>query len=314
MRPAVLVDEGGEHQLLPDARPTEPGDAVVVATSGTTGEPKGAVLTHDAVIASARATSGRLGVDPTSDSWLALLPVAHIGGLSVILRALVTGTPLVFEAPATLVSLVPTQANRMDLSAFRWVVVGGSADWRDRPPNVVRTYGMTETGSGVVYDGLPLDGVEVRIDDADGQIHLRGPMLLRAHRDGTDPKTADGWLATGDSGSFGTDGRLHVDGRLGDVIVTGGEKVWPSAVEDALRTHEDVAEVAVAGRADDEWGQRVVAWVVTSGDREPTIGELREHVRRTLPAYAAPKALVVVPELPKTAIGKIRRDLLTDGR
>ena len=88
--------------------------------------------THDAVVASARATSSRLGVDPSADSWLAILPVAHIGGLSVILRALVTDTPVVFEGPATLVSLVPTQANRMDLSPFRWVVVGGSSDWRDR--------------------------------------------------------------------------------------------------------------------------------------------------------------------------------------
>ena len=314
LRPAVLVDEAGEHQLLPDPLPTEEGDAVVVATSGTTGEPKGVVLTHDAVVASARATSGRLGVDPTNDSWRAILPVAHIGGLSVVMRALVTDTPLVFEEPATLVSVVPTQANRMDLSRFRWVVVGGSSDWRDRPANVVRTYGLTETGSGVVYDGVPLDRVEVRVDDADGQIHVRGPMLLRAYRDGRDPKTTDGWLATGDSGSFDGDGRLQVDGRMADVIVTGGEKVWPATVEDALRTHPDVAEVAVAGRADEDWGQRVVAWVVTNGEREPTLGELRDHVRTTLPAYAAPKQLVVVPELPKTPIGKIRRELLTDGR
>jgi O-succinylbenzoic acid--CoA ligase len=314
LRPAVLVDEAGEHQLLPDPLPTDPGDAVVVATSGTTGAPKGAVLTHDAVVASARATSARLGVDPATDSWLAVLPVAHIGGLSVVLRALVTDTPLVFEPPATLVSVVPTQANRKDLTGYRWVVVGGSSDWRDRPANVVRTYGHTETGSRVVYDGVPLDGVEVRVDAADGQIHVRGPMLLRAYRDGTDPKTPDGWLPTGDSGRLDPDGRLHVDGRIGDLIVTGGEKVWPAAVEDALRTHPAVAEVAVAGRPDPEWGHRVVAWVVTSGDREPTLRELRDHVRSSLPAYAAPKALVVVPELPKTAIGKIRRDLLTDGR
>jgi acyl-coenzyme A synthetase/AMP-(fatty) acid ligase len=139
-------------------------------------------------------------------------------------------------------------------------------------------------------------------------------MLLRTYRAGRDPKTFDGWLATGDSGSFGADGSLRVDGRMADVIVTGGEKVWPAAVEDALRTHPDVAEVAVAGRSDDEWGQRVVAWVVTTGDREPTLGELRDHVRSSLPAYAAPKQLVVVPELPKTAIGKIRHKLLTDGR
>src|SRR5687768_12862815 len=149
MHPSVLIDETGEHQLLDGARPTEDGDALVVATSGTTGEPKGVVLTHDAVVASARASSARLEVDPERDSWLAVLPVAHIGGLSVVTRALVTGTPLVFEGEATLVSVVPTQANRLDLDSFRVVLVGGSADWRDRPRNVVRTYGMTETGSGV---------------------------------------------------------------------------------------------------------------------------------------------------------------------
>ena len=157
-------------------------------------QPKGVVLTHDAVAASAEATSRRLGVT-RDDHWLACLPLSHVGGLSVVTRALHTGTELTvlpgFDAArastpsgATLVSLVATALRRIDPTCFRSIVLGGSRPPADRPANSVTTYGMTETGSGVVYDGVPLDGVEVRIDH-DGQIHLRGPMLLRCYRDGT---------------------------------------------------------------------------------------------------------------------------------
>jgi O-succinylbenzoic acid--CoA ligase len=286
--------------------PVRDGDALVVATSGTTGEPKGVVLTHDAVAASAMATSERLHVDPAADRWLSALPLAHIGGLSVITRSILTGTPLTFDAdaPATLVSLVATQLLRLDVSRFRAVVVGGAAAPEQRPANCVVTYGMTETGSGVVYDGQPLTGVELRI--VDGEVHVRGPMLLRAYRDDTDPKDAEGWLATGDAGSIGPDGALHVDGRIGDVIVTGGEKVWPESVERVLRRVPGIAEVAVAGRPDAEWGQRVVAWIVTDGD-PPSLADLRDAVKAELPAYAAPKQLVVLDALPRTALGKVRR-------
>jgi O-succinylbenzoic acid--CoA ligase len=170
----------------------------------------------------------------------------------------------------------------------------------------VTTYGKTETGSGVVYDGVPLDGVEVRA--VDGELHLRGPMLLRAYRDGTDPKDADGWLATGDAGAV-VDGRVEVQGRIGDVIVTGGEKVWPDPVEGVLRDVSGVADVAVAGVPDAEWGHRVVAFVV-AGDVTPTLDQLRDAVKAVLPAYAAPKQLVLVDVLPRTALGKVQRAAL----
>ena len=136
---------------------------------------------------------------------------------------------------------------------------------------------MTETGSGVVYDGVPLDGVEVRID-GDAEVWLRGPMLLRGYRDGTRPFDADGWLPTGDLGRWLDDGRLHVDGRRGDLIITGGENVWPEAVEAVLSTHPAVAEAMVRGVADDEWGQVVEAVIVPSG-AAPTLDEIRAFVK-----------------------------------
>jgi len=164
---------------------------------------------------------------------------------------------------------------------------------------------MTETGSGVVYDGQPLDGVEVRIDD-DGQIHVRGPMLLRAYRDDREP-LAGGWLATGDLGRWRPDGRLHVDGRQADLIITGGENVWPDPVERALRTNPSVADVAVTGTPDPEWGQVVTAYVVPSGATAPTLDELRSAVKAVLPAYCAPRVLHVVTVIPRTSLGKLRR-------
>ncbi|MDQ1445251.1 MAG: o-succinylbenzoate---CoA ligase [Acidimicrobiaceae bacterium] len=293
-------------------------DALVLATSGTTGAPRGVVLTFEALAAAAMATSARLDVDPDRDRWLAVLPLAHVGGLSVITRSLATGTPFTFEhddRSATLVSVVPTQLHRGDVDPgrFRKVVVGGSADWRPAPPNAVHTYGMTETAGGVVYDGRPVDGVEVRVDRTDGQVLLRGPMLLRCYRDGTDPKTADGWLPTGDAGRLDDDGRLVVLGRMDDVIVTGGEKVWPDAVERVLRSCPGVAEVAVAGRADDEWGTRVAAFVVpVDWSAPPTLDGLRDAVKAVMPAYAAPKELVLLATLPRTALGKVRRRELED--
>jgi O-succinylbenzoic acid--CoA ligase len=329
MRPSRVVSDRGTARVE-NGEPVEPGDALVMATSGTTGAPKGVVLTHDAVKASAVATSSRLGVDPGVHRWLACLPLSHVGGLAVVTRSILTGTPCTvlpgFDAPAVmkasgpevLVSLVSTALQRVDPTRFHTVVLGGSAPPADLPGNAVTTYGMTETGSGVVYDGVPLEGVEVDVvgssgDGSSGEIRLRAPMLLRAYRDGTVPVDPDGWFATGDSGRIDPDGRLHVAGRAGDLIVTGGENVWPAPVEDALAVHPKVAEAAVAGRPDPVWGQRVVAWVVATDPGDPpALEELREMVSDAVAPFAAPKQLVVVESLPKTAIGKVRRDLLEE--
>jgi O-succinylbenzoic acid--CoA ligase len=318
LAPGRVVDEHGDEHRVEGGRPVDPGDALVVPTSGTTGAPKGVVLTHEAVRASALATSARLAVDPARDRWLACLPLAHVGGLSVVTRALVTGTPLTvhdgFDAGAveqaaragcTLVSLVATALQRIDPDRFRVVVVGGGRPPAGLPAHCVTTYGMTETGSGVVYDGVPLDGVELRCAD-DGEVWLRGPMLLRAYRDGTDPKDAAGWLATGDLGAIDPSGRLVVHGRRGDVVVTGGEKVWPDPVEAVLRTVPGVRDVAVIGRPDPDWGQVVVAVVEPDGD-PPALDALRTAVKAVLPPWCAPRALEVVASLPRTALGKVRR-------
>jgi O-succinylbenzoic acid--CoA ligase len=293
----------------------ETGDAVVVATSGTTGRPKAVVLTLDAVVASAQATSQRLGVT-SSDKWLACLPPSHVGGLSVILRSIVTNTPLIavpaFSAEAydaaaregaTLVSLVSTALQRVDNTKFRTIVLGGARPPKDRPANTVTTYGMTETGSGVVYDGVPLENVDIKIRGS--IIYLKAPMLMRAYRDGESPLTDDGWLRTGDIGAF-ENGRLTVEGREGDLIITGGENVWPEDVEAAIRTSPMVTDVCVAGVPDDEWGQLVTAWIVAN-EQTPSLEDIRSHVKETLPAHCAPRHIEIVSEIPRTSLGKPKR-------
>lgn len=326
LAPSRVVDESGSQRIDVDSPgvPVEPGDALVLATSGTTGDPKGVVLTHDAVAASARATSRHLGIDPARHHWLACLPLAHIGGLSVVCRALWAGTALTvtdgFDVDTALasgashVSLVPTALLRLGdrAAAFERIVLGGSAPPADLPANVVCTYGLTETGSGVVYDGWPLPTVEVRaIDD---ELHLRGPMLLRAYRDGTDPKTEDGWLPTGDGGRVDpASGFVEVYGRRGDLIITGGQNVWPDPVERLVAGLAGVAEVAVIGRPDPEWGQVVTAAIVPSTDPAlppPSLEAVRDAVKAELPAYCAPRAIELVEGLPRTALGKVRRALL----
>jgi O-succinylbenzoic acid--CoA ligase len=325
LHPDVVIDATGEHPLE-GGRGTEDGDALVIATSGTSGVPKGVVLTHGALAASAAATSRRLGADAALDRWLCCLPLSHVGGLSVVTRALATNTPVEIHAGfdvngvaravkggVTLISLVATALFRLEpetIDALRVIVLGGSAVPDGLPGNVVTTYGLTESGSGVVYDGVPLDGVDVKITD-DGEILLRGPMLLRAYRDGTDPKDSRGFLPTGDLGALDEDGRLRVFGRREDVIVSGGEKIWPSPVEHLLLSHPSVKEVALVGVPDPEWHQRAVACVVASPGASVGLAELRDLVRSELGAVYAPRELQLFDELPRTSIGKVRRGELT---
>ncbi len=316
MAPDLIIDAQGTHRF-DQAQPVGPDDALVVATSGSTGEPKGVVLTHAAIAASARASSQALNVDH-SDHWLACLPVAHIGGLSVITRALITGIPLTvlpgFDADqvtalsheCTLTALVATALRRIDPRLFRTILLGGGRPPAERPANTVATYGLTETGSGVVYDGRPLPSVECSIAD-DGEILIRGPMLMRCYRDGTTTIDAQGWLHTDDLGSIEPDGLIRVDGRRGDVIISGGQKVWPDAVEAVLASALAPHDFCILGLPDEEWGERVI---LVTNDRDISLDTARSLVKEELPAYCAPQEIRYVEFIQRTALGKVRRSEL----
>tara|TARA_Y100001970_G_scaffold81943_1_gene103778 strand:- start:7025 stop:8167 length:1143 start_codon:yes stop_codon:yes gene_type:complete len=330
-RRKLIERMGASKVITPDSEqdrkghPVEDGDALVVATSGTGGSPKGVVLTHDAIAASAKMTSDSLLIDSLSDRWLCCIPVSHIGGLSVVTRALLTGTEVEvhskFSASAceksgrlgsTLVSLVVTAMRRIDISLFRKVLVGGSSIPMDLPPNVVATYGMTETASGVVYDGIPLEGVEIKI--VDGQILIKSPSLLRCYRNGVLPFTDGEWFPTGDGGEFDKDGKLRVFGRIEHVIVSGGEMIWPASVERALSGLSWVDEAAVVGNPDEEWGEVVTAFVVPANKETPiSLEQTREALSEALPRFALPRALHIVNTLPKTTSGKVAKKRLLSG-
>lgn len=299
--------------------PVEAGDALVVASSGTTGVPKCIVLTSVALRASAQATHAYLDAS-TSDKWLCCLPPSHVGGFGVLARAILSDIPViaspgfsevVYEEAArhgaTLVSLVPTALQRIEPHLFRTILVGGSKTQGLLPDNCVTTYGMTETGGGIAYNGQPLQGVEIEIRDS--IVHVRAPMLLRQYRDDTNPFTTDGWLRTGDIGVL-RDNILHVDGREGDLIITGGENVWPSVVEQSLSNHPKIKEVCVAGVPDATWGHVVTAWIVPEPSQHIDLDEIRTHVKQTLPSYCAPQKIFMVDEIPKTALGKPQRSHL----
>jgi O-succinylbenzoic acid--CoA ligase len=317
------------------------GDAqTVLFTSGTTGAAKPVVLTRANHDASAIASAWNIGVDP-DDRWLCVLPLHHVGGLSILLRSAMYGTTAVlherFDAESavaavesgevTLASLVPTMLRRVRAAGMsrpgrlRAILLGGGSVPRDLLEwaaavglPVLQTYGMTETASQIATlrageavahhgsAGRPLLGVELRIA-GDGEVLVRGAMVAAG------AVGPDGWLHTGDRGHLDEDGFLHVEGRIDDVIVTGGENVGAVEVEDALLAHPAVADAAVAGRPDREWGEAVTAWVVLA--THVADGELAAHCRGRLAPHKVPKAFVRVDELPRNAAGKVVRSRLT---
>jgi O-succinylbenzoic acid--CoA ligase len=301
---------------------TDP-EPLVIATSGSTGRPKRVVLSREAMRASALATHERLG---GPGQWVLNLPPTYVAGVQVLYRCVVAGTePVVFEESflrtrerlhgRSYVSLVPTQLVRHlretgdldSLAQFDAVLIGGGPlDPRVRAAaessglRIVQTYGMSETCGGCVYDGVPLDGVEVRIEDA--QVLLRGPVLFDGYEDEperTAAALADGWFRTDDLGSVGLDGRLRIEGRADDVIISGGVKVPARAVATMVTAADAVLEVEVVGVPDAEWGERVVAVVEPFGP--VTLAALRDLVE---PRSWAPRQLVLVDALPRLPNGK----------
>jgi O-succinylbenzoic acid--CoA ligase len=304
--------------------------AVVIATSGSTGVPKGVELSASALTASAGASLRRIGALP-GERWLCCLPTFHIAGLGVLVRSLVTGTdPLITATADALgggaaagswahVSLVPTQLRRLidagsRPAGLKTVLLGGSAaaadllaDARAAGWPVVTTYGMSETCGGCVYDGVPLDGVSAA-PDQEGRIVIAGPVLFSGYRlqpELTRSVLTAGAFRTADLGYLGPDGRLVIRGRADDVINTGGEKVVPGEVEAVLGTSPRVADVVVVGVPDEEWGEQVTAFVVPADPAHPPdLDHLRSIVRQALSARAAPKKVFVMPVFPQLPSGK----------
>jgi O-succinylbenzoic acid--CoA ligase len=311
--------------------------AVVVSTSGTTGVPKGAMLSAAALTASASATHARLG---GPGRWLLALPAYHVAGLQVLVRSAVAGTTPVALSPSFGVAEIPTAVRRLGAGRRYASLVAVQLDKALRDPtaaaalaeldavligggpmpvaiaekaaaagiSVVRTYGMSETAGGCVYDGRPLDGVRIRIED--GRVVLGGPTLALGYRNPAtpDPFSDPGWFRTDDVGAVDDSGTLRIMGRVDDAISTGGLTVFPQLVEAALAGHSAISECAVFGVPDERLGQRVVAAiVVATGHPSPTVAELRPHVAHTLDPTAAPREVHVVDALPRRGIGKVDR-------
>jgi O-succinylbenzoic acid--CoA ligase len=325
-------------RLRPGDVPVPADTAAVVVTSGTTGEPKGAELTRTGMEVMGRGYSDGVGAGP-GDRWLACLPLHHVASLGILARSYVTGVPCtvhdafdlerVANSPrtdgTTIVSLVPTALHRLlaaraPLHEFRCVIVGGAPcppALRGRAEQegvtIFDAYGLSETWSGVALNGVPISGADVRIA-SDGEILVRGAMVMRGYR--LEPERtaevldADGWLHTGDAGAF-ADGRLVVTDRLKEIIITGGVNVSPTEVEGVLLAHGSVDDVCVAGAPDEEWGERVVAFVVpVDGGAAPTVDDLRAFARDHLSAPKLPREVRVVTAIPRTASGKPLRRLL----
>jgi O-succinylbenzoic acid--CoA ligase len=337
--PDAVIDADGEAR----ARSGQPGvaadTAVIIGTSGSTGEPKGVELSAAALTHSARASLARAGARP-GERWLACLPASHVAGLQVLVRSLVSETEPAVAARATAeavrdaadagcahLSVVPTQLVRLlgadggarALARYRCVLVGGAAagaavlaQARAAGVTAVTTYGMSETCGGCVYDGVPLDGVTVRAGE-DGRLRISGPVLMNRYHGRPDLTAAvldhsaggDREFVTSDLGRLMPDGRVTVRGRADDVINTGGHKVVPGEVAAVLAACPGVREVVVVGRPDPEWGERVIAVVVPADpEHPPGLELLRTQVSARLPRYACPSEVVLTEAIPVLPSGK----------
>jgi o-succinylbenzoate---CoA ligase len=332
---APIPEAGAAHDL--DAT------AAVIHTSGTSGAPKPIELTYGNWLWSALGSATAIGLDP-GERWLCALPLAHVGGLSILIRSAIYGTTAVlhrrFDTQAvlrcltddriTVVSLVPTTLARL-LDAgldsppdLRVALIGGApaspallARARAAGVVAVQTYGLTEACSQVTTQipgdrgddaGVPLFCTRVRLED--GEIQVAGPTVARPVADADGESHGDRrWLSTGDLGTL-VDGRLRVTGRRSEMILTGGENVAPVEVEAVLADHPAVAEAAVVGYPDPDWGEAVRAVIVLRPGAQPAPGELRAHCLARLAGFKVPKEFTFVDVLPRTPSGKLARGQL----
>ena len=354
----------------------KPGDvAVQLYTSGTTGKPKGAMLSHFNLLEGRRTSAANpmpwneWGPDDVS---LVAMPIAHIGGTGWGLIGIVNGAkgviarefdPLkvldyiekdrvskMFMVPAAMQIVVrQPRAREVDYSRLKYILYGASPIPLDLLRECMEVfgcgfcqqYGMTETTGTIVYlppedhdpagngrmraAGLPLPGVEIRVVDAEGREVPRGEVGEVATRSYAnmagywklDEATAatigaDGWLRTGDAGYMDEDGYLYIHDRVKDMIISGGENVYPAEVESAVYGHPSVAEVAVIGVPDEKWGEAVKAVVVAKPGTTIDPDEIIAFARSRIAAFKAPKSVDVIAALPRNASGKILRRELRD--
>ena len=323
--------------------------AAIIFTSGTTGEPRGAVLTRSGLVASAQASAANLGWQ-SDDAWLLCMPIARVGGLSIVTRCLAARRCAVlvagFDAARfpewiaawriTLVSLVPTMLTRVfdahpDWKApshLRCVVLGGATassrllrHAQDRQLPIILTYGLTETTSQVVATPYtarfaPADcgaGIALRgigVRVDNGRIEVRGPTLMAGYWNET-PLISDAWVDTGDLGEIDASGFLHVHSRREDLIVTGGENAYPAEVERTLEAFPGIAAAGVFGVPDEVWGHTVAAALVAEASPPPDAA-LFDYVSRHLAPHKRPRHVCYLPRLPHGPSGKLDRRALAE--
>lgn len=318
-----------ERAQLLEALPAElDGIAAVFYTSGTTGRPKAVLHTRSSIEASCRAVNEKLEAT-ARDRWLCALPIAHVAGFAVVMRAWLSGASLIAgtekDLPAaTIASLVPTMLHRRLDDGFeqaqapelRAILLGGAsissgllARAKRRGLKVITTYGMTETFGGVALDGMALDGVELRINEQQ-TIEVRAPMLMRGYA-GAPPLDRGAFFDTEDLGRLDAEQRLTVLSRRTEMIITGGENVYPAEVETALEQHAHVDRACVLGVPDEEWGQVVCVVIVPAEGAPPDPAALeadvRAHLARVLAPFKRPRRFAIAQAIPETAQGKLDR-------
>ncbi len=354
---AARIEMPAEQPKIDPAR-----TLVLVYTSGTTGSPKGALLSHRNLFWNAIGSAMHLGVVP-EDRWLVCMPLFHVGGLSILLRSALYGSAAILherfdpdrvnraldEEEVTLVSWVPTMLERVLAArggrraprSLRCALLGGGPAPRgliERARSqgfpVAATYGLTEASSQVATQlptlakseaasGLrPIFGTQLNTIDDDGksvrgragEILVRGPTVMDGYWNRpleSERALRGGWLHTGDIGVLDAAGGLEVLERRCDLIISGGENIYPTEIEMVLLEHPAVIEAAVAGRADADYGRRPIAWLVAAPGQRLDPAEIRRFCGDRLATYKIPVEFSIVDVLPRNATGKLMREQIT---